>query len=262
MKPIFLAIFLTVITVVATTVLCALWRAHRRLRREPVEALQWHADFEELPAADRTCRHVLTGEFKDRKCPHAFDCRECTTHARLIEKCAQPMPAEREPEILGMPYPLDRLYHRGHTWAHLEQDGTMIVGLDELGRRLLGDPVSFVLPDPGTPLRANGPAFRVRRNGSEVRVLSPVDGKVIETGDPAKGWLLRIRPEPLDVTHLLRGAEIRPWVLREMERLQLAFSSQDGAPALADGGVLMENIPAACPNLDWDAISGEMFLEP
>jgi len=34
-----------------------------------------------------------------------------------------------------------------------------------------------------------------------------------------------------EVTHLLRGLEIRPWLMREMERLQLALSWEGG-----DGG--------------------------
>jgi hypothetical protein len=105
-------------------------------------------------------------------------------------------------------------------------------------------------------------AAGVRRGGAEVRVLAPVDGKVLETGGPAQGWYLRVRPETLDVRHLLRGAEVRPWVMREMDRLQLALARQSGALAMADGGVPMENIPAACPEVDWASLSGEMFLEP
>ena len=86
------------------------------------------------PRADRACRHVLTGEFKSRECPHAFDCRECETHAKLIadirRRSRRPEPTA---EIFGMSFPLDRLYHRGHTWARPEADGTVTVGLDDLG---------------------------------------------------------------------------------------------------------------------------------
>jgi len=91
-------------------------------------------------------------------------------------------------------------------------------------------------------------------------VLSPVDGEVVETGGPGRPWYLRVRPEPLDVTHLLRGSEIRPWLMREMERLQLALSSEGAAPSLADGGVPVADIAASYPDADWDAVCGEMFL--
>jgi hypothetical protein len=62
--------------------------------------------------------------------------------------------------------------------------------------------------------------------------------------------------------HLLRGGEVRPWLMREMERLHLALAVQGAAPTLADGGVPVIDIAAAYPDADWDAVCGEMFLEP
>ena len=80
----FLGAFYTVLLVVAATLAYAFWRAHRTLRSGAGEHIRWHSDFHDLPAADRVCRHVLTGEFQRRECPHAFDCRECTTHEKLV----------------------------------------------------------------------------------------------------------------------------------------------------------------------------------
>jgi hypothetical protein len=261
---IFFGALYTVIVVVATTLAAALLRSRRALAGQAsasrVDRIRWNSEFHDLPARDRVCRHVLTGEFKSRECPHAFDCRECETHAKLIEKHPLRPAGEAEEDLFGMAFPLDRLYHRGHTWAHLEPDGTMTVGLDDLGRRLLGVPDAVVLPEPGTRVHANSTAFRVRKRDADVRVLSPVDGEVIETGGPDRPWYLRVRPERLDVTHLLRGSEIRPWLMREMERLQLALSLEGAAPALADGGVPVADIAASYPDADWDAVCGEMFL--
>ena len=258
---IFLGAFYTVLVVVATTLLAALLRSRRAMRQERVESIRWHSDFHDLPAADRMCRHVLTGEFQSRECPHAFDCRECVTHNKLVEKHPAGAVREHEEEIFGMAFPLDRFYHRGHTWAHLETDGTMTVGLDDLGKRLLGSPDAVDLPQPGMRVHANGTAFRVRKRDADVRVLSPVDGEVVETGGPQCPWYLRVRPEPLDVRHLLRGSEVRPWLMREMERLQLALSKEGAAPTLADGGVPVADIAAVYPETDWDAVCGEMFLQ-
>src|SRR3954468_25006683 len=81
----FLGAFYTVLVVVVTTLINAFLRTRRGLRANASEGIRWQSDFHDLPAADRTCRHVLTGEFKQRECPHAFDCRECTTHAKLME---------------------------------------------------------------------------------------------------------------------------------------------------------------------------------
>lgn len=258
---IFMGAFYSVLTVVAATLACAFFRSRRALAAHQTEEIRWQADFHDLAPADRACRHVLTGEFAHRECPNAFDCRLCQTHARLIAK--HPAAAgEPEEEIFGMPFPLDRFYHRGHTWTRLDSDGIVTVGMDELGRRLIGAPDAVDLPAAGAELHANGTAFRVRRRGADVRVLSPVDGEVVQTGGPDKGWYLRIRPASLDLTHLLRGSEVRPWLMREMERLQLTLTSEGAAPTLADGGVPVSDIAAAYPETDWDAVCGKMFLEP
>jgi glycine cleavage system H protein len=258
---IFMGAFFTVLTVVAATILSALWRSRRALAASEADEIRWHSDFHELAPTDRACRHVLTGEFARRECPNAFDCRSCATHAKLLAKHPLAAAEEHEEEIFGLPFPLDRFYHRGHTWTRLEPDGLLTVGLDELGRRLVGTPDAVELPEPGTQLQANGTAFRMRRRDADVRVLSPVDGEVVETGGAQRGWYLRIRPASLDLTHLLRGSEVRPWLMREMERLQLALAAE-GAPTLADGGVPVDDIAAAYPAADWDAVCGEMFLEP
>jgi len=261
---IFFGALYTVIVVVAATLIAAVLRSRRALAGQTsacqVDRIRWNSEFHDLPQRDRVCRHVLTGEFKSRECPHAFDCRQCETHARLLEKHPLAPAGEPEEDLFGMSFPLDRFYHRGHTWAHLEPDGTMTVGLDDLGRRLLGVPDAVDLPLPGTRVHANSTAFRVCKRDADVRVLSPVDGEVVETGGPGRPWYLRVRPEPLDVTHLLRGSEIRPWLMREMERLQLALSSEGAAPSLADGGVPVADIAASYPDADWDAVCGEMFL--
>ncbi|MGA2269723.1 MAG: hypothetical protein ABSH44_14745 [Bryobacteraceae bacterium] len=261
---IFLGAFYTVLVVVATTVVSAVVRTRHDLRAQAAGEIRWHSDFHDLPARDRVCRHVLTGEFTSRECPNAFDCRRCETHARLIALHPPEQPDEPEEEIFGMSFPLDRLYHRGHAWARPEADGTVTVGLDELGKRLLGAPDAVNLPPSGALIHANGPAFRVHKRGADVRVLSPVDGELIGTGGPNRDWYLKVKPIDgyIDMRHLLCGAEVKPWLLREMERLQLALSAEGAAPTLADGGVPVADIAASYPKADWDAVCGEMFLEP
>jgi glycine cleavage system H protein len=257
----FMGAFYSVLTIVAATLLRAGWRWRRSLRPARVEQIRWRSDFHDLPKRDRDCRHVLTGELEKRTCPNAFDCRKCETHAKLVEMAAAlPKTAPAEEEIFGMSFPLDRAYHRGHTWARREPDGTITIGLDDLGRRLLNGPDDLMLPEPGAELAANGTAWRARKKGAEVRVLSPVDGEVVETGGPDQGWYLRVRPTRDNFRHLLRGSDVRPWIAREIERLQLALCAEGAQPTMADGGVPVEDISTACPAREWDAVCASMFL--
>jgi hypothetical protein len=260
---VFLGAFYTVLVVVASTVISAAFRSRRAIAAERVEQIAWHSDFHDLPAADRVCRHALTGELKGRECHNSIDCGHCETHAKLLESRPPAGAAGGDEEIFGMAFPLDRLYHRGHTWARPESDGTVTVGIDELGSRLLGVLGAVDLPRPGVRVHANGTAFRVHKRDADVRLLSPVDGEVVETGGPGRGWYLRVKlAGDAGFGHLLSGAEVKPWLTREIERLQLALSEEGAAPTLADGGVLVEDIGAGYPEADWDAVRGKMFLEP
>lgn len=262
---IFMGAFYAVLAVVIATVVAALLRARRTMEHGGLEDARWHSDFNELPAADRVCRHVLSGEFRHRECPNGFDCRHCATHGRLLKNCPAAVLSADGGEILGMHFPLDRYYHRGHTWVRPEADGTVTVGIDDLGRRLFVAPDAVELPRPGDRLHVNGTAMRLRKRGADVRVLSPVDGEVVETGGPSSEWYLKVKPVggAFNFRHLLRGAEIRPWLTREMERLHMALSAEGAtAASLADGGVPVADIAANYPEADWDAVCGEMFLRP
>lgn len=258
---IFLGLFYTVLAVVSITVALSLFRSVRHFRARRAETICWQATFPDLPVSERVCRHEFTGEFQHRTCDKAFDCRACQTHAALVAKNP---PAAGEPNVMGLDFPLDRFYHRGHAWAHAEPDGTVTVGLDALGSRLVAQPDATELPAIGTHIQANGAAWYVRKRGAHVRILSPLDGEVVATGGAQHGWYLKVKPDggQLDARHLLRGAEIRPWILREMERLQASLAPATQTPTMADGGVPMDDIAAGYPDADWDTICGEIFLQP
>jgi hypothetical protein len=261
---IFIGVFYLVVLAIFATVLVAARRLLRDLRGNRAAAIQWQEEFHDLLSSERVCRHVFTSEFKDRTCDKAFDCRACETHAKLVARNSRGSSAPDESDdLFGLRFPSDRYYHRGHAWVHPEQDGTVTVGLDELGARLVGTPDRVLLPPAGGAVTVNGTAWRMSRGGSEVRVLSPVEGEVIETGGPDDRWYLRVKPagQAPDLRHLLRGGEVRGWLMRELERLQLLLSREHAGPALADGGVPVDDFQSAYPQADWDSICGQMFLE-
>src|SRR3990172_2757715 len=238
---IFLGVFYTVLVVIITSVVVSALRSRKNLLGQKVDKIRWHGDFAELPEIARHCRHELTGEVQYRLCPNEFDCRFCNKHPEYEAIRAQNTIAgtgENEPTILGFNMPSDRFYHRGHTWVKPGADGIYTIGLDDFGARLIGKPDALELPPPGVHLQVNGTAWLVKKQNSELRILSPIDGEVVETGAPEKGWYLKVKSSDNGKTtmHLLRDAEIKPWLLREMERLQLALTAGGSAPALADSG--------------------------
>lgn len=255
---IFLGIFFAVVAVVLVTVALALVRTWRAARARRIEAIRWHADFEDLPEQDRRCRHEIAGHVAQRICALGFDCRVCTDHPKIAAAAA----VSAEPDGPGVPVPLDRMYHRGHTWVQPQPDGTLIVGLDELAKRLTGKPDEVDLPPVGSRVEVNGTGWKMRRFGAEVRLLSPLDGEVVAVGGPECDWFLKVKPSSFDLTHLLMGPEVKRWFVREMERLHVLLGAGELGPTLADGGAMLDDLPAANPRANWDAIWGGMFLEP
>ena len=260
---IFLGIFYAVLVIVASTMAIALRRTISDFRGNRADAMRWHAEFEELPDPWRRCRHELTGEIASRLCPNAFDCRECTEHPKfLAARTVGMLPEIRDRRVAGFEVPADRLYHRGHTWVKQEQGGIVTVGLDDLATHLIGRPDSIRLPEIGSRVLANGTGWRAKKEGVTVRVLSPVDGEVVEVGGPDKGWYLKVKPEGgrADLRHLLTVTEAKQWMLREVERLQTSMASEGVGAALADGGVPVDDIAAAIPANRRDEVFGMMFL--
>jgi glycine cleavage system H protein len=259
---IFLSVFFSVVITIAGTVAMASIRAGRDADPQNIEHLRWASTFHDLPERDRACRHEMTGEFRHRVCKLQFGCCLCETHAKLGARQPQPVTVRAGVEdVFGLRFPLDRLYHRGHTWARMEENGTVTVGLDDLGRRLVGTPDVLDLPAAGSRVEVNGTAWRIEKSGASVRVLSPVEGIVVETGDPESDWVLKVRPTDSTTTDLLRGAEIKVWIGRELEKLQLLMACDGTAAGLADGGVMVEDASLICPEDRWDSVLAGMFLE-
>jgi glycine cleavage system H lipoate-binding protein len=261
---IFLGIFFSVVVVILTTVSLALLRAYKVFQKKHVELIQWEADFEDLPVAARVCRHEISAEVAQRTCNNEFDCRSCAVHPTFLARRSPSIaPAGTSESLFGFSVPLDRWYHRGHTWVKHEGEGIYTIGLDDFGARMIGTPDAVELPAVGSHLSANGTGWTVTKQRASLRILSPIDGTVVETGSTEKGWYLKVQggePEA-ETKHLLRGEEVKPWIMRELERLQLAVSPAEVGMSLADGGELVEDMWEHAPQIDWDGVWGEMFLQ-
>ena len=257
----FLALFFAVVLTVITTVASAAWHTAKDFRDHRAFALCWKEDFSALSPADRRCRHELAGRVISRTCDHQFDCRSCTNYPYFAV-----LPATGFAHDLGLDYPADRFYHRGHTWVKPTEDGTVTIGLDALADHVIGDPDLVRTPQVGNTLEVNQIMWRIRKNGHEVLVRAPLEGTVISTGNRENRWTLQLRPrldlqDPRTLRHLLRGPEVHGWVSRELERLQLQLRPRDTMPALADGGVLIRGLMDALPNSDWGTALADTFLE-
>jgi glycine cleavage system H lipoate-binding protein len=257
----FLALFFAVAVTIAATVARAAWRTSRDFRTHRAADLCWHAEFSEMPMAERRCRHELAGRLISRTCDNAFDCRNCEKYSQLAV-----LPATGNVGASGLNYLDDVYYHRGHTWVKPAEDGTVVIGLDDFAQHLVGTPDTVKLPKIGEQLDLNQSAWRMGKNGTPIEVRAPLEGTVIAIGSPNAGWYLKLRPrldirDPRALRHLLRGPEVRGWIGRELERLQMQLHAPGSAAALADGGVLLPDLMNTMRGADWETVLADTFLE-
>lgn len=263
---IFLTIFYSVVAVIFTALAVAAMRAFRDVRSGRMDEIRWHVDFNDLPDFARLCRETLTSGVDTHICRNHFDCTSCERYrasslaGRMEAGSVEDM--QDNAGTFGLDMPSDRLYHRGHTWVRKENDGTLTVGLDDLGKRIAGRSCITESPQPGTRLTMNGTGWYLRKGRNRTRVLSPVNGTVIAVGNENDDFVLKVDPGvDCDLRHLLKRNEVHPWMMREVERLQASLATERLGMSLADGGELVADLRSYCPDADWDRVESEIFLE-
>jgi Glycine cleavage H-protein len=268
---IFMGALYTVLSLMGLTMLAITIRVIKNFRANKVEAIMWREDFHDLPAAATRCRFEVTGKVPSRACSGGFDCRSCDFKSQMeIRETAAASDAAitgvlptTGDNCFGYEMPADRLYHRGHTWVQEQEDGTYLIGLDDFGKRLIGHPDRLSIPPMGSELKVNGIGWEMYNGGERVRVLSPLEGKVVAVGSADLDYYLRVRPSQKNpnLNHLLSGDDIRPWMLRELERLQGILMPEMAGMSLADGGAPVEDLRENFYTADWESVWGEIFLE-
>lgn len=216
----------------------------------------WVEKMMQLPASQRKCRYMITGEIGRKTCPNAYECGNCSFDQMMQERLlAETLPMHAQTEVAGYELAEDTYYHEGHTWAKPEYGGRVRVGLDDFAQKLLGKLSKIEIPNIGHEVKQSEAGFQVRRNGDTFQVLSPINGIVTHINDQLsdnpdivnespyeKGWLFIVEPTKLrkNLKSLHYGEEAHKYMTEERERL---FSmANDDLKIAADGGVSVEDI--------------------
>ncbi len=149
-------------------------------------------------------------------------------------------------------------YHPGHTWARIEADGIVRMGLDDFGQRMLGTAYSVSLPAHNRELKQGEAACGVTHQSGVTALVSPLAGKVLSINsrlqthpallnrDPfGDGWTMTVEPSDLKscLKQLRYGENVGPWLADEIEKLHSIITGiinkEPAAMAtMPDGGIL------------------------
>ncbi len=134
--------------------------------------------------------------------------------------------------IEGYDLPEELYYTKDHTWARVEDDGTVTVGMDAYGAKAAGNIEFIDLPMEDDEFES-GEAFGSLESAKWVGgLLMPVGGTVSAVNDNiedelglisedpyGEGWLIKIKPSNLkdDLKTLVHGDDVAPWLRKEIQ---------------------------------------------
>ncbi|MBI2842287.1 MAG: hypothetical protein HYX78_02695 [Armatimonadetes bacterium] len=186
------------------------------------------------------------------------------------------------PVFASNPFAVPRglFFHPAHSWAQVEPTGDVRVGLDGLVGFLLGSIDRIQLPDPGQEIKAGDSIALLRQGSRELRLASPVDGRVVDINrelapdghfirhEPyGAGWICEIRPDSLskDLHNLMVGEDVTAWHAREARRiikfLSHAKGNGNGSEDPTSEGLLLRGFMEGASDEEWRKFQEE-FMEP
>jgi len=190
-------------------------------------------------------------------------------HAPAAARAAARAPA---PAYGWFSIPADVKLHPGHTWARVEEDGVVTVGMDDFAQKLVG-PAHVALPAVGARVVQGEPAFELAAGGGSVPMLSPVEGTVVAVNEAArksseplaepygKGWLFKVKAPRLahDLRQLISGSAAGRLLEDAAEALALRMSPELGR-VLQDGGAPILGIGPELEGERWTELARKFFL--
>jgi glycine cleavage system H lipoate-binding protein len=198
--------------------------------------------------------------------------RRLAREARTLATASAP--AIEPAWVAGYQMPEALYYHRGHTWARPLDAGTVLIGLDDFARRLIGPATALRSPSRGDWVHQGGRGFGLKLDGKTAELVSPVEGEVVEVNrdvaakptlaseDPyGRGWVLKVKAPHLaeNVRNLLAGRLARRWMEDTREALELRLMALSGS-VMQDGGEPAADLARQLPRADWERLVHEFLL--
>jgi len=172
-------------------------------------------------------------------------------------------PAFDENSILA---PKGIYFDKSHTWAFMQQDGNVKIGLDDFLQHVTGSITRIKMKEPGEKVRKGEKILTIIQNGKQLNISSPISGIIREQNQTlatnssilndapyAEGWVYLIEPKNWlrEIQFLFMAEKYKEWLQDEFVRLKdfLAASVRSNTNVYAhvilqDGGELTDNVLA------------------
>lgn len=154
-------------------------------------------------------------------------------------------------------------YDKTHTWAFMEKDGLVKVGIDDFLQHLTGPITSIKMKKPGDRTRKGSHILSIIQNGKQLDIYAAVTGTIVENNEAliknssainsspyTDGWIYRIEPSNWikEIQFMFMGTGYREWLKNEFTRFKefltnaVRSSNLEYARVLQDGGEIKDGI--------------------
>jgi glycine cleavage system H lipoate-binding protein/ABC-type phosphate transport system substrate-binding protein len=157
-------------------------------------------------------------------------------------------------------------FDKTHTWAFMEKDGSVKIGIDDFLQHITGPLSRIGMKPAGVKIKKGDPLLTIIQKGKHLIIYSPVSGIITEYNKTlitdssalnaapyADGWVYTIEPTNWlrEIQFLSMAENYKTWLKEEFLRLKDFFASAIMANtpeyahiALQDGGALKDSILA------------------
>ncbi len=165
-------------------------------------------------------------------------------------------------------------FDKTHTWAFMEKDGIVRVGIDDFLQHITGKLTGIRMKSAGERISKGEKIITVVRDGKQLNIYAPVSGKIMEQNqalisDPSKinsspyadGWVYKIEPKNWlrEIQFLFMAEKYKEWLSDEFTRLKDFFAASVKTNStvyahiiLQDGGELTDNVLADMEPEVWE----------
>ncbi len=186
------------------------------------------------------------------------------THAGAVRHITLP---DDQPRAFGpatMATPAGLLFDKSHTWAFMEKNGTITIGIDDFLQYVTGPISRVTMKMAGEKIRKGEAIATLVQRGRKLEVLSPVSGTIVTANGQvatntsllhnqpySEGWLYAVEPENWvnESSLLTMAGKYRDHLREEFSRLRDFLASmaaagnlKHAALVLQDGGEMKEGI--------------------
>jgi glycine cleavage system H lipoate-binding protein len=155
-------------------------------------------------------------------------------------------------------------FDKTHTWAFMEKDGNVKVGVDDFLQHITGKLSKIMMKEPGETVRKGEKIVTIIQNGKQLNLYAPISGTILQQNkllmsdsslinlSPyTDGWVYLIEPRNWrrESQFLLMGEKYIEWLRDEFVRLREFISASVKTNnlvyahvVLQDGGELTDNV--------------------